>query len=137
LTKKILIGIVLLGITSIIGYFVFIANFELFARVPVSLIKEECDYYGIRKVVMNELNGNAVTNGTIYISVSKCAEIGFEDSELIFSVSSSNISKKDINFKWKTFDTLTIKYNNKMEVFKQKKESKSVNPKIIFEYIKD
>ena len=86
---------------------------------------------------MNELNGNAVTNGTIYISVSKCAEIGFEDSELIFSVSSSNISKKDINFKWKTFDTLTIKYNNKMEVFKQKKESKSVNPKIIFEYIKD
>jgi len=110
-------------------------NFELFARVPVSQIKAECDYEGIRKVVMNELNGNAVTNGTIYISVSKCAEIDFEDSELIFSVSSSNISQKDINLKWKSFDTLTIKYNKKLEVFKQKKESESVNPKIIFEYI--
>jgi len=111
------------------------SSFELFARVPVSKVKEECDYDGLRKAVMNELNGNAVTNGTIYISVSECADIDFEDSELIFSVSSSNISQKDINFQWKSFDTLTIKYNKKLTVFKQKKESESVNPKVIFEYI--
>ena len=135
--KKLIIGIILLGIISIIGYFVFMTNFELFSRVPVSQIKEECDYDKIRKVVMNELNGNAVTNGTIYISVSKCTEIEFEDSELIFSVSSSNINQKDVNFKWKSFDTLTIKYNRKLKIVKQKKESESVNPKIIFEYITD
>jgi len=135
LKKKILVGIILIGIISIIGYFAFMSSFELFARVPVSKVKEECDYDGLRKAVMNELNGNAVTNGTIYISVSECADIDFEDSELIFSVSSSNISQKDINFQWKSFDTLTIKYNKKLTVFKQKKESESVNPKVIFEYI--
>jgi len=137
LTKKILIGIVLLGIASIIGYFVFMANFELYARVPVSQIKEECDYDGMRKVGMYELTGNSVTNGTIYISVSDCDEILFEDSETVFSVSSSYISTKDINIKWKNFDTLTINYNKKLNVFMQKTESESVNPKITFEYIAD
>ena len=132
--KKLLIGILLLGITSIVGFFIFIANFELFARVPVSKIKEECDKNGIRKVAMYELSGNATTNGTIYISVSKCDEIDFEDSELIFSVSSSNISQKDIKFKWKNLDTLKIEYNKKLKVFKHKKESEFMKRKIIFEY---
>ena len=84
---------------------------------------------------MYELNGNAVTNGAIHISASDCFENKIENSELIFTVSSPNIETSDINFEWKSFDTLTIKYNKKLGIFKQKTESETVNPKIIFEYI--
>ena len=62
-------------------------------------------------------------------------QIDFKDSELIFSVSSQNISQKDINFNWKAFDTLIITYNKKLEIFQQKWESKTINPKITIEYI--
>lgn len=135
LIKKVLIGIISLMIISSLGYSFFISNFQLFVRVPVSQIKAECDYEGLRKVIINELSGNAVTNRTVYISVSECMEIDFEDSELIFSASYSNLNQKDINFEWRSLDTLIIKYNKKLEVFKQKTESESVNPKIIIEYI--
>lgn len=135
LIKKILIGILLIGIISSIGFLIFLTNFELFARVPVKKIKEECDKSKIRKVAMYELSGNATTNGTIYMSVSKCDEIDFENSELIFSVSSSNINQEDIKFEWISLDTLKIMYNKNLEVFKQKTESEFVKRKIIFEYI--
>lgn len=134
MTKKILIGTLIgLILISIFGFWA--SSFFLFESPKELIIKKECDYEGLRKVIMYELNGNAVTNGAIHISASDCFENKIENSELIFTVSSPNIETSDINFEWKSFDTLTIKYNKKLEIFEQKKESESVNPKIIFEYV--
>ncbi len=136
MTKKILIGTLIgLILISIFGFWA--SSFFLFESPKELIIKKECDYEGLRKVIMYELNGNAVTNGAIHISASDCFENKIENSELIFTVSSPNIETSDINFEWKSFDTLTIKYNKKLEIFEQKKESESVNPKIIFEYISE
>ncbi|MFH4965681.1 hypothetical protein V8G69_11830 [Gaetbulibacter sp. M235] len=133
--RKTTILILLGGIITIIGFGIWFTNFGLFEKPIELLIKQECDYEGLRKVAMYELNGNATANNSIQITASDCnypTEI--ENSELIFSASLANIKTTDISFEWKSFDTLTIKYNEKLKIFRQKKESESVNPKIIFEY---
>jgi hypothetical protein len=113
-------------------------NFEIFDTPKEIYIKTECDYEGLRKVTMFELNGNATTNNSLLIKSSDCnVELYSDDlinSELIFSVSSPNIKRSDLSFKWKNFDTLTIIYKKDLRILKQEFESKTVNPKIIFEY---
>ena len=137
--KKILIGILLVGIIAIIGFFVFMANFQLFDEPTHSELSADCDYEGLRQISMFELKGNATTNNSILIKSSDCIIDIYSDelinSELIFAVSSSNLQRLDVSFKWKGFDTLTIEYKKGLQISKQVFESKTVNPKIIFEYI--
>ena len=135
LIKKLLIGILLLGIISIIGYFVFMANFEIFEEPTETELKAECDYEGLRKVKMTEMTGNATANRSIHIYVTDCNYDEKIAPEPIFVASAGFIKPKDVSFEWISFDTLIIRYNKKLEVINQKGESESVNPKIIFEYI--
>jgi hypothetical protein len=135
LIKKILIGIFSLGIIAVIGFLVFMANFEIFDEPTETELKVECDYEGLRKVKMTEMTGNATLNGSIHIYATDCNYDENIEPESIFVASAGFIEPKDVSFEWKSFDTLTIKYNKKLEIFKQKTESESVNPKIIFEYI--
>jgi hypothetical protein len=135
LIKKILFGILLLGIIAIIGYLVFMANFELLDEPTETELKAECDYEGLRKVKMTEMTGNATANRSIHIYASDCSYNDKIEPEPIFVASAGFIKPKDVSIEWKSFDTLTIKYNKKLDIFKQKTESESLNPKIIFEYI--
>lgn len=111
------------------------ANFEIFNEQTETELKVECDYEGLRKVKMTEMTGNATTNRLIHIYATDCNYDENIELEPIFVAGAGFIKPKDVSFEWKSFDTLTIKYNKKLEVFKQKKESESVNPKIIFEYV--
>jgi len=135
LIRNILIGILLLGIISVIGFFVFMVNFELFDEPTETELKAECDYEGLRKIRMTEMTGNATANRSIHIYATDCNYDEKIKTESIFVASAGFIKPKNVNFEWKTFDTLTIRYNKKLEIFKQKAESESVNPKIIIEYI--
>jgi len=114
------------------------SNFEVFDQPVETELKVECDYEGLRKVSMHELNGNATANNSIQIKISDCGVDHYSKkeikSELVFSASLSNIKQSDVSFEWKNFDTITITYKKKLDVFKQVYVSKSVNPKIIFEY---
>ena len=137
--KRILIGILLLGTLAVIGFFIFLTNFDIFTKSKETQIKTECDFEGLRKVTMFELNGNATTNNSLLIKSSDCnAKLYSDDlinSELIFSASSPNIEPTDVQFEWKSFDTLTITYKKDLRILKKEFESKTVKPKIIFEYI--
>lgn len=113
------------------------ANFEIFDEPTETELKAECDYEGLRKVKMTEMTGNATANGSIRIYATDCNYNGEIEPELIFVASAGFIKPTDVNFEWKSFDTLTIKYNKIIEIYKQKTESESVNPKIIFEYIEE
>ena len=137
LIKKIIIGILLIGIISIMGFFVFMANFEIFDEATETELKVECDYEGLRKVKMTEMTGNATLNRSIHIYATDCNYDENIKAETIFVASAGFIKPKDVNFEWKSFDTLTIKYNKKLEIFKQKTESESITPKIVIEYITD
>ena len=132
--KKTLFGILILGIIALIGFFVLIANFEIFNEPTETELKAECDYEGLRKVKMTQESGNATSNRSIIIYATEC-DSEEKTSELIFVASAGFIKPKDVDFEWKSFDTLTIRYNKKLEIFEQKTESKSLNSKIIFEYI--
>ena len=110
------------------------ANFEIFDKPTETELKMECDYEGLRKIKMTQESGNATANRSIIIYATDCG-IDEQNSELIFVASAGFIKPKDVEFEWKNFDTLTIRYNKKLEIFEQKKESESVNPKITFEYI--
>jgi hypothetical protein len=137
--KKILIGIFLIGIISIIGFFILIVNFDIFDKPTETELKMECDDSGLRKVSMFELSGNATTNNSIIIKSSDCnAKLYSGDlinPELIFSATSSNIKNSDVSFKWKNFDTISVIYNKDLRILKIKTETETVNPKIVFEYI--
>ena len=133
--KRIFNGILLFGTLALIGFFVFFINFELFDEPIETELKAECDYKGLRKVKMTEMTGNATANRSIHIYATDCNYNGDIKPESIFVASAGFIKPKDVNFEWKSFDTLTIKYNKKIDIFKQKTESESVNPKIIFEYL--
>lgn len=139
--KKLIIGVLLLAIITIVCVFIYMKNFELFDEPKEVQIKTECDFEGLRKITMFELKGNATTNNSLLIKSSDCnVELYSDDlinSELIFSVSSPNIQRSDLNFKWKDFDTLTIMYKKDLRILKQQFESKTVNPKVIFKYIKE
>lgn len=111
------------------------ANFEIFDEPTETELKVECDYESLRKVKMTEMTGNATLNRSIHIYATDCNYDENINPELIFVASAGFIKPKDVSFKWKSFDTLTIQYNKKLDIFQQKTESESVNPKIIFEYI--
>lgn len=132
--KNIIIGFLIITLIGSVGYFVYIINFKIFPDHEEIIVKEECDYDGLRKVTMEEIGGNATTNKSIQISATNCTSKN-EYSEKILIVSASFIKPSDVSFKWKGFDTLTITFNKNLNVFKQKKESESIKPKITFEYI--
>jgi hypothetical protein len=135
LIKKTVIGILIFGLIAVIGFFVFVANFDIFESPKVSILKTECDYKGLRRVILSRTNGNAVTNSSIEITVTKCDSINSENIETIFIADSPNLKENDVKFKWKNLDTLTIVHNQNLKIFRQMNVSESVNPKIIFEYV--
>lgn len=133
--KKVIIGILLAGIIAMFGLFIFMTNFEVFEEPSETELKAECDYEGLRKVRMVEMSGNATLNRSIHIYASNCTYTEDDKDESIFVISAGFIKPKDVNFEWKNFDTLTIRYNKRLDIFEQKIKSESVNPKIVFEYI--
>ncbi|WP_178983227.1 hypothetical protein [Winogradskyella helgolandensis] len=128
LIKKILIGLL------IIGFFIFMTNFDVFGEPTGTVLKVECDYKGLRKIKLTEISGNATTNRSLHIYATYCNNNN-AIPEPIFVVDVPFVNRNDVSFKWKNFDTLTIKYDKRLKIIKQKTVSESINPKIIFEYI--
>ena len=77
---------------------------------------------------------NAPANELISIYLTNCDDKKSVEPELLFSAGSRIVEPEDVNFEWKNLDTLIIIYNKKLQVYNQKKESKTINPKIILEY---
>ena len=70
--KKLIIGVLLLAIITIVCVFIYMKNFELFDEPKEVQIKTECDFEGLRKITMFELKGNATTNNSLLIKSSDC-----------------------------------------------------------------
>jgi len=98
-------------------------------------LKTECDNKGLRKIIMTRFSGDATMNPGMTIYATDCENGKENEHEPIFVTDLSYLKNSDVNFEWKNSDTIIIKYNKKLRIFKQETESKTVNPKIIFEYI--
>ncbi|GLB53969.1 hypothetical protein NBRC110019_30100 [Neptunitalea chrysea] len=111
------------------------ANFDMFGDSIKTELKTECDSKGLRKIIMTKIAGNAVTNAGMTIYATDCENNEEKELEPIFITDLAYLKNSDMKFEWKSFDTLVIRYNKELRIFKQETESKTVNPKIIFEYI--
>ena len=70
--KRIIIGILIVGLLAIIGFAVFMTNFEIFDEPTETELKVECDYEGLRKIKMTEMTGNATADKSIHIYATNC-----------------------------------------------------------------
>jgi hypothetical protein len=111
------------------------ASFDMFGDSIKTELKTECDSKGLRKIIMTKIGGNAVTNDGMTIYATDCENNEDKELEPIFITDLAYLKNSDMKFEWKSFDTLVIRHSKELRIFKQEMESKTVNPKIIFEYI--
>lgn len=97
------IGIILVAIAM--------SSFNLFTAPDQRQISTECDYEGIRQAAIYQVDGNAVTNESIHVSINMGCEGSNYDKEgrIIFSADNTT-GKGDILLKWLSFNTLSINY---------------------------
>ena len=133
--KKIIIGISILGIIASLTYVIFLSSFNLFGKPIETELKTECDNKGVRKIIMTKIGGNAAANPGITIYATECVNDEQKEPEPIFVTDLAYLNNSDVKFEWKNFDTVFIKYNKELRIFKQESISKTVTPKIVFKYI--
>ena len=108
-------------IVGLIGYVVFLSNFEIFEKPVKTVISTVCDYEGLRQAEVYRFDGNAVTSASIHVSVHPhCDDLAKQpDEKVIFTVDNGSLADNDVRIDWVTFDTLSIEYKKGLRIFAQ------------------
>jgi hypothetical protein len=105
-------------IVGLFGYIILLTTFDLFDTPDKKVLREKCDYEGLRQAEIYRLEGNAVTNSSIHVSVHlDCNGQDRKDEKLIFTADESSMTDKDVTINWVTFDTLSIEYKKGLRIF--------------------
>jgi hypothetical protein len=116
-------GIMVMGIFGMIVFLWFLHSHRyyklgIFDFPNTRLVGHECDYKGLRQVEKYVLEGNAVTNPSIHVSVHPgCGNDGRKNEKIIFVVDGSSINDEDEKVNLVAFDTLAIAYKRGLRVF--------------------
>jgi hypothetical protein len=107
-------------IVGLLGYIILLNTFDIFDTPDKKTLSYKCDYEGLRQAEIYRLEGNAVTNPSIHVSVHLgCSGHERKDEKLIFTADKSSMTDKDVNINWVTFDTLSIEYSKGLRIFTQ------------------
>ncbi|KEO72942.1 hypothetical protein [Anditalea andensis] len=120
--KKIKYGLITISILIIglfVAYGIFISNFDLFGEPEKVIFKTNCDYEGRRQSTIFEYGGNAVTNPAIIVSIDLGCSDNPDDSKKKTVFSAEQTSGMMVETEWKSFDTLTIIYSDRLEPITQ------------------
>jgi hypothetical protein len=105
-------------VVGLIGYIILLNTFDIFNTPGKKILSYKCDYEGLREAETYRLEGNAVTNPSIHVSVHlDCNGDKLKDEKLIFTADNSSVDDKDVTITWLTFDTLTIEYKKGLRIF--------------------
>ncbi len=105
---------------GLVGYIVLLNTFDIFATPDKKVLNYKCDYEGLRQAETYRLEGNAVTNSSINVSVHLgCNGRERKDEKRIFTADNGSVDDKDVTIAWLTFDTLTIEYKKGLRIFTQ------------------
>lgn len=110
------------ALVGVIGYVVLLNTFDIFDTPTKKVLSSICDHEGLRRAEVFKLDGNAVTNPSIQVSVYlDCDKYGSgnEVGKLVFAADDGLIRDNDVIIKWSTFDTLTIEYKGGIRIFTQ------------------
>jgi hypothetical protein len=113
------IGIIV--IAGLCGYLILLTSFDLFNMPNKKILSYKWDHEGIRQAEVFRLEGNAVTNPSINVSINCNSDIDESKKEsLIFTADESLIKDNDVILTWLTFDSLRIGYHSGLRVFTQR-----------------
>lgn len=146
MTNKILkYGLWTLGIiviAGLCGYLILLTSFDLFNMPDKKVLSYKWDHEGIRQAEVFRLEGNAVTNPSINVSINCNCDINESKMEnLIFTAEKSFIKDNDVILTWLTFDSLRIGYHRELRVFTQRNKiefsDSTLNVNVTYERIDD
>jgi hypothetical protein len=107
-------------IVGLFGYIILLNTFDIFNTPDKQILSYKCDHEGLREAEIYRLEGNAVTNPSIHVSVHlDCDAYERKDEKLIFTVDDNSVMENDVNINWVAFDTLLIEYKKRLKVFTQ------------------
>jgi hypothetical protein len=109
--------IIVVGLT---GYIILLNTFNIFNTPNEKILSYKCDNDGLREAEVYRLQGNAVTNPSIHVSVHlDCDGYERKDEKVVFTADNNSITEKDVSINWVTFDTLLIEYKKGLRIFTQ------------------
>ena len=109
--------IIIVGLT---GYIILLNTFDIFNTPDKKILSYKCDHEGLREAEIYSLEGNAVTNSSIHVSVHlDCKGYERKDEKLIFTAENNSIMDNDVHINWVAFDTLSIAYKKRLKIFTQ------------------
>lgn len=134
------LGIVI--IAALCGYLILLTSFDLFNMPDKKVLSCKWDHEGIRQAEVFRLEGNAVTNPSINVSINCNCDIDESKKEsLIFTADESVIKDNDVILTWLTFDSLRIGYHSGLRVFTQRHKvefsDSTLNVNVTYERIED
>jgi hypothetical protein len=107
-------------IVGLVGYIILLNTFDIFNTPDKKILSYKCDYEGLRQAETYRLEGNAVTNSSINVSIHlDCNGHERTDEKLVFTADNTAVDDKDVTITWLTFDTLAIQYKKGLRVFTQ------------------
>jgi hypothetical protein len=102
------------------GYLIVLSSFDIFSDPDIRVLDQRCDYEGLRQAQMYQVEGNAVTNPSIHVSVQLgCSDHQLKNEKLVFTASNGSLQDLDVALDWVTFDTLLIRYQKELQIFTQ------------------
>jgi hypothetical protein len=108
---------------GLIGYFILLNTFDIFATPDKKIISYKCDHEGLRQAEVIRVDGNAVTNTSLNVSVYLDCKYGHrEDGKNVFTVDEDSFNDNDVKINWTTFDTLTIEYKKGLKIINKEKK---------------
>jgi hypothetical protein len=121
--KKKILKIGIWGLVTVfslsLAWYVFMADALVVFDLPdKKVISYKCDHEGLRQVAMHRLEGNAVTNPSIHVSIHLgCDNYEKRDEKIIFTADNSSIEDSDVKINLVTFDTLRVEYKKGLRIF--------------------
>jgi hypothetical protein len=111
-------GLVAIFMMSLAWYFFMAKTWVVFDLPDKEVISYKCDHQGQRQIEMYRLEGNAVTNPSIHVSVHLgCDNYEQKSETIIFTADDGSIADNDVHINLVTFDTLAIEYKRGMNTF--------------------
>lgn len=113
--KHLALAAIALTIGLGVALLIFIWTFDLFPSENKKVTEANCDSKGIRKAVISQVEGNAVTSSTISVSVHLgCKKTpNINEESLIFLAEQRNEASVEVT--WLTFDSLEVAYSRALE----------------------
>jgi hypothetical protein len=108
---------------GLIGYFILLNTFDIFAPPDKKIISYKCDHEGLRQAEVIRVDGNAVTNTSLHVSVYLDCKYGNrKDGKNVFTVDEDSFNDNDVKIDWATFDTLTIEYKKGLKIINKEEK---------------